>query len=133
MSYGEWKRETSSWDILFRLHLPYRAPRSKLAAFLWRRRVWLETTFALSMMQPWEKVVVVCVFWLFMVVFLISGYLYFPHHVRYVFGRTRYYLSGRELDVPAALKWSASYLNPWANASNPLAYAVRAVSIGEDL
>lgn len=58
MSYGEWKRETSAWDILFRLHLPYRPPRSKLAAFLWRRRLWVETTFALSMMQPWEKVVV---------------------------------------------------------------------------
>ena len=58
MSYGEWKREPSAWDILFRLHLPYRPPRSKLAAFLWRRRLWVETTFALSMMQPWEKIVV---------------------------------------------------------------------------
>lgn len=75
----------------------------------------------------------VCVFWLFTVVFLTSVYLYFPHHVRYVCGRARYYLSGRELDVPAALKWSASYLNPWGNLSNPLAYAVRAVSLGDEL
>ncbi|EPS98474.1 hypothetical protein FOMPIDRAFT_1105858, partial [Fomitopsis schrenkii] len=96
MSYGEWKRETSAWDILFRLHLPYRAPRSKFAAFLWRRRLWVEATFALSMMEPWEKVVVACVFWLLMALFLTGVYLYFPHHVRYVCSRARYYLSGRE-------------------------------------
>lgn len=57
ISYGEWTRETSTWDIFFRLQLPYRAPRSKFAAFLWRRRLWIETTFALTMMEPWEKVV----------------------------------------------------------------------------
>lgn len=75
----------------------------------------------------------VCLFWLFLAVFLTGAYLYFPHHVRYVCGRARYYLSGPDIDVPAALKWSASYLNPWGNASTTITYAVRAVSIGEEL
>ena len=68
-----------------------------------------------------------------MAVFLTGAYLYFPQHVRYVCGRARYYLSGLEIDVPAALKWSASYLNPWGTASSPLAYAIGSVSIGEEL
>ncbi|KZT70703.1 hypothetical protein DAEQUDRAFT_667385 [Daedalea quercina L-15889] len=115
--------------------MPYRPPRTKLAAFLWRRRLWLETTFALSMMQPWEKVVVMCTVWLLLALFVTAGYLYFPRHVRYVCGRARYYLLGRELGMPAALKWSASYLVPWgeANVSSPWAYAVRAVSVHDDL
>ena len=43
--------------VLFGLALPYRPPESSLGAFLWRRRLWFETTFALSMLQPWEKLV----------------------------------------------------------------------------
>ncbi|KAH9918097.1 uncharacterized protein B0H18DRAFT_883123 [Fomitopsis serialis] len=129
MSYAEWQREPSTWDVAFRLHMPYRAPRSRLAKFVWRRRLWLETTFALSMMQPWEKVVVMCAVWLLLGLFVTTAYLYFPQHVRYLCGRARYYLDG-ELSVPAALKWSASYLG---NASSPFAYAVNALSAHEDL
>ncbi|KAH9830210.1 uncharacterized protein C8Q71DRAFT_717379 [Rhodofomes roseus] len=118
MSYAEWQREPSTWDVLFRLQMPYRAPRGKLAVFLWRRRIWIETTFALSMMQPWEKVVVVCMGCLLLGLFATTGYLYFPQHVRYVCGRALYYLLGSELRVPTALK---SYLVPWGeiNASRP--------------
>lgn len=58
--------------------------------------------------------------------FVTGAYVYFPQHVRYVCGRTRCYLSERELDVPAALKWSASYFNTWGNAT-------RAVGIGGEL
>jgi hypothetical protein len=36
----------------------YRPPKSALGAFLWRRRMWFEATFALSMLEPWEKVLV---------------------------------------------------------------------------
>ena len=32
-------------------------PKSKLGYFLWRRRMWFESTFALTVMEPWEKVV----------------------------------------------------------------------------
>jgi Small subunit of serine palmitoyltransferase-like len=36
----------------------YRPPKSALGAFLWRRQIWFEATFALSMLEPWEKVLV---------------------------------------------------------------------------
>lgn len=35
-----------------------RRPKSKLAVFFWKRRIWLESTFALTGYEPWEKVVV---------------------------------------------------------------------------
>ena len=33
-------------------------PKSKVAIFFWRRRIWLESTFALTIYEPWEKVIV---------------------------------------------------------------------------
>lgn len=56
MSYAEWKREPTTTQVLFGPQLPYRPPRSFIGEFLWRRRVWVEVTFALSMLEPWEKV-----------------------------------------------------------------------------
>ena len=58
MSYAEWKREPTITQVLFGLQLPYRPPRSLIGTFLWRRRVWVEVTFALSMLEPWEKFLV---------------------------------------------------------------------------
>ena len=58
MSYAEWKREPTLLETLFRLQLPYRPPSSFIGKFLWRRRVWVEVTFALSMLEPWEKFLV---------------------------------------------------------------------------
>jgi hypothetical protein len=36
-------------------HRSTRRPSSKLGVFLWRRRMWFESTFVLSMLEPWEK------------------------------------------------------------------------------
>ena len=58
MSYAEWKREPTTMQALFGLQLPYRPPRSLIGKFIWRRRVWVEVTFALSMLEPWEKFLV---------------------------------------------------------------------------
>ena len=58
MSYQEWKREPTTTQVLFGLQLPYRPPRSLLGKFFWRQRVWVEVTFALSMLEPWEKFLV---------------------------------------------------------------------------
>ncbi len=58
MSQAEWKREPTTMQVLCGPQLPYRPPRSLVGKFLWRARVWLEVTFALSMLQPWEKVLV---------------------------------------------------------------------------
>jgi hypothetical protein len=34
----------------------YRAPSSPIAYFFWRIKMWFEATFALSMLERWEKV-----------------------------------------------------------------------------
>ena len=55
-SLPAWKRVPTTADVLFGLALPYRPPESSLGAYLWRKRLWFESTFALSMLQPWEKI-----------------------------------------------------------------------------
>ena len=54
-SMAEWTREPTPYEAIFGLELPYRPPSNLIAAFVWRCRLWLEVTFALSMLQPWEK------------------------------------------------------------------------------
>lgn len=37
-------------------HNSTRPPNSKLGVFFWKRRMWFESTFVLSMLEPWEKI-----------------------------------------------------------------------------
>ncbi|KAI0666419.1 hypothetical protein C8Q78DRAFT_984196 [Trametes maxima] len=101
MSYAEWKRETTIPQILFGLQLPYRKPDSPLARFLWRRRVWVEVTFALSMLEPWEKFLVMFVMYAALLLMGTAGVLYLPHHLAFLRARAAYYLFGS--DSPAAV------------------------------
>ncbi|TFK81605.1 hypothetical protein K466DRAFT_449666, partial [Polyporus arcularius HHB13444] len=96
MSYAEWKREPTTMQVLFGLHLPYRPPRSFIGKFLWRRRVWVEVTFALSMLEPWEKFLVMVVMYLALGLLLTAIYLYLPHHLAFLTARASYYLLGRD-------------------------------------
>ena len=57
-AYESWKRVPTTTSAIIGLDLPYRPPKSPLGAFLWRRRMWLETTIGLSLLEPWEKVLV---------------------------------------------------------------------------
>ena len=57
-SCAAWKRVPTTLEVIFALALPYRPPESPVGAFLWRKRVWFESTFALTMLQPWEKVLI---------------------------------------------------------------------------
>ena len=54
-SVAEWTRQPSSFEAVFGLELPYKPPKNPIAAYIWRWRLWGEVTFALSMLQPWEK------------------------------------------------------------------------------
>jgi hypothetical protein len=36
----------------------YPKPSSALGQFLWRKKMWIEATFALSMLERWEKVLI---------------------------------------------------------------------------
>ncbi|KAI0700660.1 hypothetical protein C8T65DRAFT_557644, partial [Cerioporus squamosus] len=95
-SYAEWKREPTTTQVLFSLNLPYRPPRSLVGNFFWRRRVWLEVTFALSMLQPWEKFLVMVVMYLTLGLLLTAIYLYLPQYVAFLSVRASYYLFGRD-------------------------------------
>jgi len=129
MSCTEWKREPSTYDVFFGLELPYQPPKGVVGGFVWRRRVWLETTFALSMMQPWEKVVVVCFFSILFATLLAGMYLYLPRHLEYLRGRATYYLLGHEIGVASAWKWSSNWVTT-GNATSPVKLAL---SLHDDL
>jgi hypothetical protein len=36
--------------------LLYKPPRSSIRRFFWRGQIWVESTFALSMLEGWEKI-----------------------------------------------------------------------------
>ena len=50
-----WKHTPSTVETIFALDLPYRPPTNPVGAFIWRRRMWIETTMGLSLLEPWEK------------------------------------------------------------------------------
>lgn len=57
-SLESWKRVPTTSSVLFGIDLPYRPPKNSIGQFLWRRRMWLEVTTGLSLLEPWEKVLV---------------------------------------------------------------------------
>ncbi|PSR76378.1 hypothetical protein PHLCEN_2v8474 [Hermanssonia centrifuga] len=95
-SIPTWKRVPSTFDVLFGLRLPYRPPPNAIGAFLWRKRVWVETTFALTMLQPWEKFMLVTIMNTLLTLLVTGLYLYFPTHLSFLFERAKYYLLGLE-------------------------------------
>ncbi|KAI9066154.1 hypothetical protein FKP32DRAFT_1538490, partial [Trametes sanguinea] len=94
MSYHEWKRETTLSSVLFNPQLPYSKPRGALATFFWRRRVWLEVTFALSMLEPWEKILIMLVLYATSLLLTVGAFLYLPQHLYFLQSRAAYYLFG---------------------------------------
>ncbi|KIP01627.1 hypothetical protein PHLGIDRAFT_80310 [Phlebiopsis gigantea 11061_1 CR5-6] len=80
--------------------MPYRPPKSAFGALLWRRRVWLETTTGLSLLEPWEKVLILAIFY-FLLLLLITGvYKLLPGQLEAVQYRMVYYFFGQEADKP---------------------------------
>ncbi|KAJ6598479.1 hypothetical protein DFH09DRAFT_876878, partial [Mycena vulgaris] len=77
-------------------HSHTRRPTSALGVFLWRRRMWFEATFVLSMLEPWEKLLLITIF---AVLFLLVGsgiVMYLPRHLDLMQRRAVYYLWGQE-------------------------------------
>ena len=47
---------TSGWGTTFAGEMaPYAAPRGAVANFLFRWRLWFESTFVFTLLEPWEK------------------------------------------------------------------------------
>ncbi|EIN05473.1 hypothetical protein PUNSTDRAFT_115908 [Punctularia strigosozonata HHB-11173 SS5] len=73
---------------------PYRPPEGALQRFVWRRKIWIEVTFGLSVLEPWEKALVWSVFALMTVLFVTGFYRLMPQHLDLVHRRTVYYVTG---------------------------------------
>ncbi|KAF8628845.1 hypothetical protein AX17_005905 [Amanita inopinata Kibby_2008] len=71
-------------------------PKSKLAYFFWRRRMWFESTFALTVMEPWEKMVMLTIFAVLFILILTGVVKYLPHRLVLMQRRAEYYLWGHE-------------------------------------
>ncbi|KAJ3494855.1 hypothetical protein NLJ89_g10723 [Agrocybe chaxingu] len=73
-----------------------RRPSSKLGVFFWRQRMWIESTFVLSMLEPWEKILLLTIFFAFSLLLFTGVYKYMPQHLIFLRGRAVYYLWGQE-------------------------------------
>jgi len=81
--------------------------------------MWFEATFALSMCEGWEKILVVMLVTIFCGLLVTGVFRYLPvlpYHLQFLYQRTTYYLSGTEqLSVrgveTAMLSAKASYMH----------------------
>ncbi|KAJ3877962.1 hypothetical protein F5051DRAFT_241682 [Lentinula edodes] len=75
----------------------FRAPdksQSKFFYLLWRIQMWVEGTFGLAVLEPWEKALLLMIF-LITSILLVTGIIRFlPQHMLDVKGRVVYYLFG---------------------------------------
>ncbi|KAJ8590724.1 hypothetical protein M405DRAFT_789951 [Rhizopogon salebrosus TDB-379] len=67
--------------------------------YLWKQRVKFESTLALSMLEPWEKLLCLIIFSLLTLLVMIGLFQYLPQHVVVMQRRAMYYLWGQEGDV----------------------------------
>ncbi|CAG7850221.1 SubName: Full=Uncharacterized protein {ECO:0000313/EMBL:CCA74301.1} [Serendipita indica DSM 11827] len=79
--------------------LRYPIPQSTLGRIIWRKWMWVEATFALSMLERWEKILVVIFFFLALVLFVAGTTRYLPHHLLFLTRRARFYLLGNEKET----------------------------------
>lgn len=71
-----------------------RTPTSAVRRFLWRRQIWFESTFALSMLEPWEKILFMTVILFVSTLSVVGAIRYLPNHVAVISRRALFYLHG---------------------------------------
>lgn len=106
---------------------PLRPPGSRLGNFMWRCKMWIWTTFAFSMLEPWEIMllctcpsiviarppadIIICKVTIFSVFFIlvITGlFRYLPLQLVFMKRRAAYYLWGQEVEpllMGIAIEW----------------------------
>ncbi|KIM24992.1 hypothetical protein M408DRAFT_331465 [Serendipita vermifera MAFF 305830] len=77
----------------------YPAPKSGLGKLLWRKKMWVESTFALTMLERWEKILVAGLVLFVWLLFIAGATSYLPQHLKFLTRRARYYLLGNEKEV----------------------------------
>ncbi|KAI0320500.1 hypothetical protein OF83DRAFT_1032425, partial [Amylostereum chailletii] len=75
---------------------PYNPPASPIVRFFWRWRLWFEATVVFTLLEPWEKGLLMVFMGGFFAVFVMGIYRYLPHHIFFLYQRAVYYLLGQE-------------------------------------
>lgn len=78
------------------LALVYKPPKSPFRRFIWRWRMLFESTFALSMFEGWEKILILALMAVFWGLLITGIYRYLPYHLEFLYRRAVYYLLGTE-------------------------------------
>ncbi|KAI0275841.1 hypothetical protein BGY98DRAFT_920087 [Russula aff. rugulosa BPL654] len=92
----QYKNERSASILTPDLSLVYKPPRSATRRFFWRWRILFESTFALTMFEGWEKILIVSLMAIFWGLLITGIVRYLPYHLQFLYRRTIYYLSGTE-------------------------------------
>ncbi|KAF8634759.1 hypothetical protein AX15_000722 [Amanita polypyramis BW_CC] len=71
-------------------------PKSRIGYFLWRRRLWFESTFGLTVMEPWEKMLMMTIFAVLFTLVMTGFVKYLPRNLAFMHRRAMYYLWGHE-------------------------------------
>jgi len=67
--------------------------------------MWFESTFVLSMLEPWEKILLLTISAVLFVLVFTGILKYLPHHLVVMRGRAVYYLWGHEGDERLLWQW----------------------------
>ncbi|KAK0476675.1 hypothetical protein IW261DRAFT_1421413 [Armillaria novae-zelandiae] len=73
-----------------------RPPKSKVAFFFWRWMIWFEATFALSVLEPWEKMFLLVIVFISMAFCFTALFKYLPQQIEQMERDAIYYLWGKE-------------------------------------
>ncbi|KAF9554799.1 hypothetical protein CPC08DRAFT_712624 [Agrocybe pediades] len=68
----------------------------RMRLFWWRKRILIESTFALTVYEPWEKVVVLTIFGILFAAMCVVVFSYLPRQLVVMRRRSIYYLWGSE-------------------------------------
>jgi len=110
MSPETWRRVPTTFAAIFGITIPYRPPVNSVSAFLWRKRMLLETTLGLCLLETWEKILMIVILYLIAILAMTGIYKYAPQSAVYVTQRTTYYFLGQESDPSAVAGWMARNL-----------------------
>ncbi|KAG5730843.1 hypothetical protein E4T56_gene6406 [Termitomyces sp. T112] len=89
-----------------------RKPQSPIAIFFWRRRIWFESTFVSSMLEPWEKILLLTILFASVVLVVTGIYKYLPQQIFLIRRRAIYYLWGQEGDERLLWQWLGLDVDP---------------------
>ncbi|KAI0031327.1 hypothetical protein K488DRAFT_33780, partial [Vararia minispora EC-137] len=68
---------------------------STLAGLLYRWRLWFESTFVFTLLEPWEKGLLIAIAVVVFTLFFVGAWKYLPYHVVFLYQRATYYLLGQ--------------------------------------